>query len=77
MRSVTETTYIDTIFGRIPWGTKTTYYTRELNTSDIDLFTNNGVDITAEKDAKIMINGNFDYRGFKGKEADSMHICRK
>ena len=52
-------------------GRKTTYYTRELRDSDYNTFLNSGVDITAGRDAKIMINGNFDYRGFKGKYAYS------
>ena len=45
------------------------YWTRELWTSDYNTFVNNGVDIIAAENAKIMINGNFDYRGFKAKQA--------
>lgn len=45
------------------------YWTRELWTSDYNKFVNNGVNIKAAVDAKIMINGNFDYRGFKAKQA--------
>ena len=48
-----------------------TYYTRELRTTDYNTFVNNGVNIKADVDAKIMINGNFDYRGFKGRYATS------
>ena len=48
-----------------------TYYTRELRTQDYNYFISHGVDIKADVDAKIMINGNFDYRGFKGKYATS------
>ena len=50
---------------------RTTYYTRELRDSDYQTFVNSGVDIIAASDAKIMINGNFDYRGYKGKYATS------
>jgi hypothetical protein len=45
------------------------FYTRELWTSDYNKFVSNGVNIKAEENAKIMINGNFDYRGFKAKQA--------
>jgi len=45
------------------------YWTRELWTSDYNKFVSNGVNIKAEENAKIMINGNFDYRGFKAKQA--------
>ena len=48
-----------------------TYYTRELRDSDYNYFISHGVDILAGVDAKIMINGNFDYRGFKGRYATS------
>ena len=48
-----------------------TYYTRQLLENDMNVFRNDGVDIIAAADAKIMINGNFDYRGFKAKYATS------
>lgn len=48
-----------------------TYYTRELSDDSYNYFKSHGVNIKADVDAKIMINGNFDYRGFKGKYATS------
>ena len=51
----------------------TSYYTRELTSTNFENFKSHGVNIFADVDAKIMINGNFDYRGFKAKYATSSY----
>ena len=53
------------------WGGGRTYYTRRLTDSNYNYFVAHGVDVTAGANAKIMVNGNMKYRGFKGKYATS------
>ena len=53
------------------WYYTNVYHTRELLDADYNTFVNSGVDVKAGVDAKIMVNGNFDYRGFKAKYAYS------
>ena len=49
----------------------TTWYARQLTQANINNFRANGVDVNAGANAKLIINGNFDYRGFKAKYAKS------
>lgn len=47
------------------------WHARQLTPSNINSFRSYGVDVTAGADAKLMINGDLDYRGFKAKYATS------
>jgi hypothetical protein len=49
----------------------TTWYARQLTNDDIKYFKGNGVDVKADANAKIIVNGNFDYKGVKAKKATS------
>jgi len=49
----------------------TTWYARQLTNNDIKYFQGNGVDVKADANAKIIVNGNFDYKGVKAKKATS------
>jgi len=55
---------------------QTTWSARQLTNTDINTFRASGVDVTAGADAKIFVNGNFDYKGCKYKYArsDSFNI---
>ena len=52
-------------------GRRTTYKARHLSSENIAYFQEHGVDVNAAANAKILVNGNMTYRGYKAKYATS------